>query len=59
MKKIIILEMMLSGKYDHLTIGEFGKICKETIEYEEEREARDEMDAEIEGRESLVKEESK
>ena len=50
---------MLSGKYDHLTIGHLSKICKETIEYEEEREARDEMDAEIEGRESLVKEESK
>ena len=44
MKAEVIIEMMLSGKYDHLTIGEFGKICKETIEWEINKQYDDEVE---------------
>jgi len=35
MKSETLIEMMLSGQYNTLTVSEFGAICRETIKAEE------------------------
>ena len=35
MKAETLIEMMLSGQYNTLTVSEFGAICRETIRAEE------------------------